>query len=62
MNEYEPRDLKEAQYGIDQMAKGYGKGYHEGLIEGFRKAKYPEICHCYVCHSHGEMCKILHNH
>lgn len=58
-NEYQPRDVKEAQYGIDQMAKGFSKGYHQGLKEGYAKARYPEICHCSHCYSHGEMCKLM---
>lgn len=59
--EYKPRDTKEAQYGQYEMANGYAKGYHEGLREGFTKARYPEICHCSICHSHGEMCRHI-NH
>ena len=54
--EYQPRDLKEAEYGKDQMTKGFSFGYHRGLEEGFTKARYPEICHCHKCHSHGECC------
>lgn len=61
--ENSPRDIKEAEYGQEQMAKGFAKGYHMGLQEGFTKARYPEICHCSVCHSHGEMCKgLCHYH
>lgn len=53
---YQPRDSKEAQYGIDQMAIGFSQGYHKGLQEGFAKARYPERCHCCNCRSHGELC------
>lgn len=61
MKDYQPRDIKEAEYGRDQMSLGFAKGYHQGLQEGYTKARFPEICHCSVCHSHGEMCKII-NH
>ena len=59
MEEYRPRDIKEAQYGIDEMSKGFAKGYHQGLQEGYIKSRYPEICHCSQCHSHGEICNII---
>lgn len=57
MNEtYQPRDVKEAQYGIDQMGKGFSQGYHQGLKEGYVVSRYPERCHCCHCRNHGELC------
>lgn len=55
--DYQPRDAKEAQYGVEQMSKGFSKGYHQGLQEGFVKSRYPELCHCHCCRSHGELCR-----
>lgn len=56
--DYQPRDTKEAQYGYDQMAKGFSEGYHRGLEEGYNRAGKPELCHCHCCRSHGEYCRL----
>jgi len=36
--------------------RGFEKGYHYGLREGYYKGKCPEKCSCFHCVSHGEMC------
>lgn len=58
MEEFIPTTVKEVQYGIDQMAKGFADGYHKGLKEGYSRARYPEICHCCHCRSHGQWCGV----
>jgi flagellar biosynthesis/type III secretory pathway protein FliH len=51
---YRPRDAKEAKNIQRVKEQSFYEGYHNGLKEGYRRARMPEKCHCCHCREHGE--------
>jgi hypothetical protein len=54
---YQPKTANEAQQIQLAEERGFSKGYHIGLREGYAVARFPERCHCNCCISHGEYCR-----